>query len=155
RSGTAQQWRRCSCAVAGPCGTGLIRPCRKWRIDPSFPKHRDSRGARNKTGARLLFRTRERNRNPFDGIAVGFREATMTVRAILDSKGQQGKSIRPGENLSAAIKLLGEKRIGAILVLNIGGSIEGILSERDIVRVLAERGAGIMDEPVSAVMTKK
>jgi CBS domain-containing protein len=36
-----------------------------------------------------------------------------------------------------------------------GGSIEGILSERDIVRVLAERGAGVMDEPVSAVMTKK
>jgi CBS domain-containing protein len=89
------------------------------------------------------------------GDAVGFREATMTVRAILDSKGHQVESIQPGAKLSAAVKVLGEKRIGAILVLNMAGHIEGILSERDIVRVLAERGAGVLDEPVSAVMTKK
>jgi CBS domain-containing protein len=87
--------------------------------------------------------------------AVGFREATMTVRAILDTKGHQVESIQPGAKLSAAVKALGEKRIGAILVLNMAGNIEGILSERDIVRVLAERGAGALDEPVSAVMTKK
>jgi CBS domain-containing protein len=82
-------------------------------------------------------------------------EATMTVRAILDSKGHQVESIQPGAKLSAAVKKLGEKRIGAILVLNMAGHIEGILSERDIVRVLAERGAAVLDEPVSAVMTKK
>jgi CBS domain-containing protein len=87
--------------------------------------------------------------------AVGFREATMTVRAILDTKGHQVQSIQPGAKLSAAVKALGEKRIGAILVLNMAGHIEGILSERDIVRVLAERGAAVLDEPVSAVMTKK
>jgi CBS domain-containing protein len=86
---------------------------------------------------------------------VGFREATMTVRAILDTKGHQVESIQPGAKLSAAVKVLGEKRIGAILVLNVAGHIEGILSERDIVRVLAERGAAALDEPVSAVMTKK
>ena len=79
----------------------------------------------------------------------------MTVRAILDTKGHHVESIQPGAKLSAAVKVLGEKRIGAILVLNVAGHIEGILSERDIVRVLAERGAGVLDEPVSAVMTKK
>jgi CBS domain-containing protein len=79
----------------------------------------------------------------------------MTVRAILDSKGHHVEGIQPGAKLSAAVKLLGEKRIGAILVLNVAGHIEGILSERDIVRVLADRGAGVLDEPVSAVMTKK
>jgi CBS domain-containing protein len=87
--------------------------------------------------------------------AVGFRETTMTVRAILDTKGHHVESIQPGAKLSAAVKVLGDKRIGAILVLNVAGHIEGILSERDIVRVLAERGAGVLDEPVSAVMTKK
>jgi CBS domain-containing protein len=79
----------------------------------------------------------------------------MTVRAILDTKGHQVESIQPGAKLSAAVKLLGEKRIGAVLVLNVAGHIEGILSERDIVRVLSERGADVLEEPVSNVMTRK
>lgn len=78
----------------------------------------------------------------------------MTVRAILDSKGHHVLSVEPGAKLSAAIKLLSERRIGAVLVMS-QGRIEGILSERDIVRVLGERGASVMDEPVSAVMTRK
>jgi CBS domain-containing protein len=78
----------------------------------------------------------------------------MTVRAILDSKGHHVQSVEPDAKLSAAIRLLGERKIGAVLVMN-GGRIEGILSERDIVRVLGERGAGVLDEPVSAVMTRK
>jgi CBS domain-containing protein len=78
----------------------------------------------------------------------------MTVRAILDTKGHQVESIQPGAKLSAAVKILGEKRIGAVLVTNLG-RIEGILSERDIVRVLSERGADVLDEPVSNVMTRK
>ena len=78
----------------------------------------------------------------------------MTVRAILDTKGHHVQSVEPGAKLSAAIKLLSERRIGAVLVLN-QGRIEGILSERDIVRVLGERGAPVLDEQVSAVMTRK
>ncbi|MCP4615923.1 MAG: CBS domain-containing protein [Bradyrhizobium sp.] len=78
----------------------------------------------------------------------------MTVRAILDSKGHQVLSVEPGAKLADAIKLLSERRIGAVLVMS-QGRIEGILSERDIVRVLGERGAAVMDEPVSAVMTRK
>src|SRR5260370_15808867 len=78
----------------------------------------------------------------------------MTVRAILDTKGHQIQSVEPDVKLSAAIKILAERKIGAVLVMN-QGRIEGILSERDIVRVLGERGAAVLDEPVSAGMTRK
>ena len=78
----------------------------------------------------------------------------MTVRSILDSKGHQVLSVEPDAKLAAAIKILGERKIGAVLVMS-EGRIEGILSERDIVRALSERGAGVLDESVSAVMTRK
>ena len=78
----------------------------------------------------------------------------MTVRAILDTKGHQVQHVEPDAKLSVAIKILSERRIGAVLVLS-QGRIEGILSERDIVRVLGERGAAVLDEPVSSVMTRK
>jgi CBS domain-containing protein len=86
--------------------------------------------------------------------AIGFRETTMTVRAILDTKGHQIQSVEPDAKLADAIKILSERKIGAVLVMS-KGHIEGILSERDIVRVLGERGAAVLDEPVSAVMTRK
>jgi CBS domain-containing protein len=78
----------------------------------------------------------------------------MTVRAILDTKGHQISSIEPESKLSAAIKMLGERKIGAVLVMG-KGRMEGILSERDIVRVLGERGASVLEAPVSEVMTRK
>ena len=78
----------------------------------------------------------------------------MTVRTILDTKGHHILSIEPEEKLSAAVKILGERKIGAVLVMSNGG-VEGILSERDIVRVVGERGASVLDEPVSEVMTRK
>jgi CBS domain-containing protein len=86
--------------------------------------------------------------------AIGFRETTMTVRAILDTKGHQIQSVEPEVRLSAAIKILAERKIGAVLVMS-EGRIEGILSERDVVRMLGERGASALEEPVSAVMTRK
>ena len=51
----------------------------------------------------------------------------MTVRAILDSKGHDVLSVEPDAKLSAAIKLLGDRKIGAVLVMN-QGHLEGILS---------------------------
>jgi CBS domain-containing protein len=78
----------------------------------------------------------------------------MTVRAILDSKGHDILSVEPSARLSVAIKILAERRIGAVLVMT-HQHLEGILSERDIVRVLGERGAAVLDEPVHAVMTRK
>jgi CBS domain-containing protein len=78
----------------------------------------------------------------------------MTVNAILESKGRQIVSVKPDDKLSGAIRLLADKRIGAVLVMQ-GTRVDGILSERDIVRVLAERGGAVLDEPVSAIMTRK
>ena len=78
----------------------------------------------------------------------------MTVRAILDSKGHQIQSVEPEAKLSAAIRMLGERRIGAVLVMS-QGRMEGILSERDIVRVLAEQGASVLTKPLAQVMTRK
>ena len=78
----------------------------------------------------------------------------MTVRSILDSKGHQVLSVESDAKLAAAVKILGEKKIGAVLVMS-QGRMEGILSERDIVRVLSERGAHVLEEPVNDVMTRK
>jgi CBS domain-containing protein len=78
----------------------------------------------------------------------------MTVRSILDSKGHQVLSVEPDAKLAEAVNILGGKKIGAVLVMS-QGRIEGILSERDIVRVLSERGAAVLEEPVSGVMTRK
>jgi CBS domain-containing protein len=109
--------------------------------------------AGNETGAELLIESSEQRLRSLKG-AIGFRETTMTVRSILDTKGHQIQSVEPDAKLSAAIKILGERKIGAVLVMS-EGRIEGILSERDIVRVLGERGAVVLDEPVGAVMTRK
>jgi CBS domain-containing protein len=78
----------------------------------------------------------------------------MTVRAILDFKGHHIESVEPEARLAAVIRTLSERRIGAVLVMQ-KERIEGILSERDIVRVLGERGASVLDEPVSVTMTRK
>ena len=78
----------------------------------------------------------------------------MTVRAILDTKGSQVISVSPDAKLTAAVALLSERRIGAVLVMS-GDKLDGILSERDIVRVIGQRGAGALDEPVHSVMTRK
>src|SRR5712675_2107770 len=73
----------------------------------------------------------------------------MTVRTILDTKGHQIESVEPDAKLAAAIKILSERKIGAVLVMS-DGRIEGILSERDIVRVLGEARA-MRDQIAGAV----
>jgi CBS domain-containing protein len=78
----------------------------------------------------------------------------MTVRSVLDTKGHQVITVSPDAKLSAAVKILSERRIGAVLVMT-NQRIDGILSERDVVRVLGERGAGVLDEPVRSAMTTK
>jgi len=79
----------------------------------------------------------------------------MTVGIILAGKGRDVVTIEPAATLAAAIDLLAEKRIGALLVLGAERRVIGVLSERDIVRVLAERGAAALDAPVSGAMTRK
>ncbi len=64
-------------------------------------------------------------------------------------------TLEPSASLAAAAGLLAQKRIGSVLILGADRHIVGILSERDIVRVIAERGADVLGEPVSVAMTRK
>jgi CBS domain-containing protein len=79
----------------------------------------------------------------------------MTVSIILAAKGREVVTIEPGATLKSAVALLAQRRIGAILVLGADNRIVGILSERDIVRAMAEGGAAAFDQPVSQSMTRK
>lgn len=79
----------------------------------------------------------------------------MTVSIILAGKGRAVVTVEPNASLAEATKLLAEKRIGAALVLGADRRIAGIISERDIVRALAERGAAVLGESVSQTMTRK
>ena len=78
----------------------------------------------------------------------------MTVKAILAAKGGEVVSIEPIADLTAAAKLLTSRRIGALVVLDAGGRLVCILSERDIVRVIAESGSSVLQLPVAQVMTR-
>ncbi|PSJ36187.1 CBS domain-containing protein [Allosphingosinicella deserti] len=76
----------------------------------------------------------------------------MTIAAILEKKGHEVVTIESGARVRDAIALLAERRIGALAVVD-GGSVSGIMSERDVVYCLKEHGDSILDRPVSEVMT--
>ena len=78
----------------------------------------------------------------------------MTVKTILSAKGGDVISIEPTATLETAIKTLAKHRIGALLVLGPDRRVIGILSERDIVRVLGEQGADVLAQPLAQVMTR-
>ncbi|MBL8578909.1 MAG: CBS domain-containing protein [Mesorhizobium sp.] len=79
----------------------------------------------------------------------------MTVKAILEAKGHDVVTLGPNEKLSEAIKLLAERRIGALVITNGDRKIVGILSERDVVRTINREGASALDFIVRDVMTPK
>ena len=79
----------------------------------------------------------------------------MNVKTILSTKGSAVITIEPTATLEAAIAILAMHRIGALVVLGADQRMIGILSERDIVRALAELGAGALITPLAQVMTRK
>ena len=76
----------------------------------------------------------------------------MTIAAVLRTKGSDVETIAGDASLSDAVRRLGEKRIGALLVTE-AGDIAGIMSERDIIYCLRSHGAEVLDWPVSRVMS--
>jgi CBS domain-containing protein len=80
----------------------------------------------------------------------------MLVHQILKSKSSDAVvTVPPGMLISEAVHILADRKIGTVMVSRDGKRADGILSERDIVRMLAKQGASILMEPVDAFMTKK
>ena len=78
----------------------------------------------------------------------------MNVAAILSGKGRTVVTVRSETSLEEIAQKLASKRIGAIIVVGAAGRIDGIISERDIIKAVSERGAGCLLEPVSRSMTR-
>jgi len=76
----------------------------------------------------------------------------MTIAAILQSKGGDIVSVGPDMRVGDVVKLLAERRIGAVPVIG-GGRVLGIFSERDVIYRLALEGPTMLDRQVEEVMT--
>jgi len=76
----------------------------------------------------------------------------MTIAAVLGNKGSAVETIGADDRLFDAVRKLGEKRIGALLIME-SGQIAGIMSERDVIYCLRDHGAEVLEWPVSRVMS--
>lgn len=79
----------------------------------------------------------------------------MTVARILADKGRGVFTTQPHRTLREVVELLASKGVGAVVVSDAAQSVLGILSERDVVRVIARHGAAALDDQVSRHMTPK
>ena len=77
----------------------------------------------------------------------------MRISDVLRVKGGQVVTVPPDADVGHLLTVLSEHGIGAVVISRNGTSIDGIASERDIVRALAERGASVMAEPLTAIYT--
>ena len=78
----------------------------------------------------------------------------MSVSHILKHKGRDVVTALPSATVNAVAQMLAERRIGAVIISSGEGKIDGIVSERDIVRAVAAAGADSLNKHVSTVMTK-
>jgi CBS domain-containing protein len=77
----------------------------------------------------------------------------MTVANILKGKGNAVQTVEAGRMLGEVARILSEQKIGAVVVVDSKGKVQGILSERDIVAAVAARGADSLPRPVGDYMT--
>src|SRR5499427_8893384 len=77
----------------------------------------------------------------------------MRISDVLRVKGTQVVTVTPDTRVRRLLAVLAEHEIGAVVVSRDGTSVDGIASERDIVRALAKRGAAVMSEPVTGIYT--
>lgn len=79
----------------------------------------------------------------------------MQVLQILKSKGDDGVvTVVPGTSVGAVAEILSQRKIGALIISRDGKHVDGIVSERDVVRELGRRGAAVLTIPVDEIMTK-
>lgn len=79
----------------------------------------------------------------------------MHIRRILRDKGDTVATIRPDASITECLDQLASHNVGALVVSVDGLGIDGIISERDIVRALADRGGGCLGETVADMMTSE
>lgn len=79
----------------------------------------------------------------------------MKISDVLRNKGAGVVTIRPDETVTGLLALLAEHRIGAVVVSADGSTVDGIVSERDIVRHLHSSGTDVLSAPVSQIMTSE
>ena len=79
----------------------------------------------------------------------------MSVGKILNIKGRAVVTASAEHTLQQVSTLLADHRIGALVISGPGGSVAGILSERDIVKAIAKSGPAALSEPVGDHMTKR
>ncbi len=84
---------------------------------------------------------------------TGIGSIAMTVAAILRQKGRDVASVSPNTNIADVTRMLAERRIGAVMVCDAAAQILGILSERDIVRSLAQDGAATLAMTAAQLMS--
>jgi CBS domain-containing protein len=79
----------------------------------------------------------------------------MNVEAILRGKGRAVATIRPDQTVTAALAALRDRNIGALVASDDGETVDGIISERDIVHGLADHGRDLLSLSVAEVMTRQ
>lgn len=77
----------------------------------------------------------------------------MKISDVVRHKGDNVVTVKPGESVEAMLEVLAEHRIGAVVVSADGSSIDGIVSERDVVRHLVSAGPDVLGLAVSEIMT--
>ncbi|GLY97802.1 CBS domain-containing protein [Actinoplanes sp. NBRC 103695] len=77
----------------------------------------------------------------------------MRISDVLRVKGDQVVTVTPDTDVAGLLRVLAEHRIGAVVVSADGAEIAGIVSERDVVRAIAARGADVLTEPVTRIAT--
>ena len=77
----------------------------------------------------------------------------MRITDVLRRKGDLVVTIAPDDSVRTLLDALSQYKVGALVVSSGGGRLDGIVSERDVVRHLQTRGADVLEAPVSAIMT--
>jgi CBS domain-containing protein len=75
------------------------------------------------------------------------------VSAVLESKGRKVVTVAPRDTVASLVKVLSVNRIGAAPVVNADGRLAGIISERDVIRGMAQHGDSVTALPVERLMT--
>ena len=79
----------------------------------------------------------------------------MNIGQILKAKSRGVSTARPDDTIADIVTRLAQKKIGAVIIVGDNARVDGIISERDIIRLIADHGASALSMPASAGMTRE